>query len=286
VFPAPTLLLTEGNQYLMGHPAPPDSFFLVFQAASFFMNVYGLPFPGPCPKSAIRPMFGAPTIVKASRSCTSENATDWIFDYVRGQYRLYLYHNREPMKIFDLNLPRPDVEEKWKRDFPFGWRDPDVIRAVRELGQVADRTFHERERSARRKLLTDLLATRQRVKEVLDAREGSYSHDDFLRYILWSEGVAYFAAYEAVSTMRGAPVVVTKVNGYVPYLIYTQDTLKPSLRRFRTVSSEPLTLDDLTVLGALMTGIAKETDREWRVRIILRETWIEDLLERAARMPH
>ena len=57
VFPTPTLLIGDSHEYLMGHPAPPDLYYLVSRVDGFHMFAYGRDSLEPCPeRSTARPV--------------------------------------------------------------------------------------------------------------------------------------------------------------------------------------------------------------------------------------
>lgn len=279
--PVPTLLRTEGAEYLIGHPLPPDDFYLVQMNYSAF--VFGREYDGACEEATARPEFGAPTVVKAAASCTGEGSTEWVFDYTRRAFRVYLYRSSELLKVSRLNLPFPDPQERWKQAFPFPYDDPEVARAVRELRVAASNATWQANADPREEL-ERYRTTRARLAELLAARSDTHSAEDFFKYVTWSEGVALYAAwssFDAMSTGKVAQLAnVRALDGFVSYGRYGAE-VRESLLRWREISDDPLTFEDLVTTGAATVAACRDHVDDWGVFLIERDHWIEDLVDRA-----
>ena len=287
VFPTPTLLIGDSHEYLMGHPAPPDPYYLVSRVEGFHMFAYGRDSSEPCPqRSTARPIHGAPTIVMGAIECYEGGPTSWIFNYARCSFRLYLYLHNELLKVSRLELPFPDPQERWKQTFPFPWDDPEVITAVRELGNTVSRMYWTVHRDDRLALFDEYLTRRERLREILDAHSGAYSADDFLKYVSWGEGIPHFITYQSIelagrSTRRQLPEV-RELEGYMTYGQYVARELRPLYNRFRHESSEPITFEDIMILGALTAGVIDALVPDWQQYAVQRDVWLEDLMAAAA----
>jgi len=283
-FPPPTLLVTGDGEYLMGHPSPPKEYFLTKKPDRLFMNVYGKETELPCRGATARPTFGAPTIVKASKTCSGESATAWIFDYVRCCFRLYQYQRQELMKLARLNLPFPDPMEQWKHAFPFPYDDPEVIAAFHEVAGIVSNAFWVAYEDEKRKILADYPAARGRLEKLLRAKSQQHSCEDFLRYIEWSEGVALYAAWEimeALSKQPAAfPATLRQYPDFIVYAAYVNGPLKEQFQRFREPKAAPLTLDDFAMLGALTTAAIGDFVPGWRDEVFVPTVWLETLMAR------
>lgn len=285
VSPAPTLLVTETAQYLMGHPQVPDDHYLVELDERYFMNTFGRETTLGCDLTTARPLFGTPTIILGSSACRDDEViTTMAFEMTRLCFRLYLYSQREPMRAARLQLPFPDPEERWKSTIGFPYDDPEVVAAIRDLGKVVSDTFWMGYEDQRAALLEGYLPARERVRAVLEARSGQHSFEDFFRFITWSEGVAHFGAYQGyrrhAKNTGSEDATLRALEGWIPYRAYTGGQLKRSLQRFRTVTDEPLTLDDLRILGSMTAGIVDHYDDRFEERIVANGVWLEDLMAR------
>lgn len=280
----PLLFITEENEYVLDHPAPPESHFLV-SSPGFFMKVYGLETDRDCRISTTRPVFGAPAVVKGSRACTGESSPEWMFDYIRRAYRVYLYGHSELLKISRLNLPFPDPNEEWKAAFPFPYDDPEVIAAVRELGAALHASFWSQDRKAALEALEAYHPARTRVTELLEERSEQYSAADFFRYYTWAEGIPHFAAYatiEFVSRATRTPATILKrFEDFVPFRTFYRNDLRKIYQTFGTPGDGPLTLEELTLIGALAAGTVDKLVADWKALAIERDVWLEDLIARA-----
>lgn len=286
----PLLFLTEENEYVIDHPAPPETHFLVPAPMGFVMKVYGLETKRDCNVSTTRPVFGAPTVVKGSRACTGETSSEWMFDYIRRAYRTYLYRHSELLKISRLNLPFPDPNETWKASFPFPYDDPEVIRAVRELGGILNTTFWSTDPTRTFEALEHYYSARQKLDEILEAHSEQYSAADFFRYYTWAEGIPHYAAYatiEFVSRGPRTPATITdRFEDFVPFNTFLRNDLRSIYQTFLEPSDEPLTLEDLALIGALTAGTVDKLVPDWKPLAIERDVWLEDLMARARLEAH
>jgi hypothetical protein len=281
--PTPTLLLTPTSEYLMGHPAPPDSFVLVGDPGFYFMFVYGRDRTLPCEGSVSRPVFGAPTIVKASKLCTGEHATQWIFDFLVRAHRLYQLQSGEMTRLSRLRFANPERNENWKLRFPFPYRDPEVIEAVRGLGKLLSAIHQWQDPAKKSELLPEYYPKRARLQKLLQSVPATPSADDFLKYIGWSEGVARFAGYQTLEKLYTNPRAVrAKIRAYedfVPYVTFFHRELRDAYQHFEHATGDSLTLEDLAMLGALTASCVDHFVADWRAKIMQPDVWLEDLME-------
>ncbi len=286
IFPPPTFLITDSSEYLMGHPVPPQDFFYVGRPQNFFMLVYGRERSGPCEGSTARPLFGVPTIVMASRECTGELVTPWVFNYIRNTFRLYQLQNNELLKLSRLNLPFPDPEGRWKREFPFPYEDAEVISAFRDLAYTTHHIERTPELAARLTYLKDYFPKRDRLKKALDAASGEYSANDFFKYITWSEGIAYYVAYKLVGGVSRSNLArhIQESEDFIPFKVYQKRDLRADYIRFREISDEPIAMEDLVVFGALTFSSIESLMPpaiDWRIELLGPNVWLEEMMARA-----
>jgi hypothetical protein len=283
IFPTPLVLITDDSQYLFGHPAPPEGYFLTRQTHRVFKHVYGVERSMDCGGSVdTRPLYGAPTIIMPSLECADQNPTEWIFDYVRGAFRLYSYSRNELLRVARLDVPFPDPENEWKQTFPFPGRDPDVIKAFDELANYLAKTFWEVDADEKRELLRGYAPKRARLREALDALSGEHSNDDFFRYMCWSDGLAHYVAYSGFEQIKSTKRTVRDLEGFVNYTTFvSRDVRAPYTRFLREGVGEEITAEDIMVVGALTAGIVDQIVPDWRQFALERGVWLEDLMARA-----
>jgi len=286
VTPPTTLLVTEDAQYVMGHSNPPSDHFYVELPSIYFMKAYGRESDLPCDLATTRPLYGQPTIMIGSSTCRGSIPTEMSFEFTRLCFRLYLYSHRELVRAAQLDLPFPDPEEKWKTTIGFPYDDPEVIAAVRELGKVVSDIYWTTLGGRHEPPLDAYAPARERVREVLEARSSTYSLDDFFRFITWSEGVAHFAAFSIhkhiADGTSSEQAMLRRLPGWRPYRAYVGVELRRSLQRFRAVSDEPLTFDDLRILGSL-TALGIDLNRDdFEPRIVANGVWLETLMAETA----
>ncbi len=281
----PTLLVKEDSEYLIAHLAPPDSYFLT-QIDDFHIDVFGQDTRHDCTIATARPLYGAVTVIKGEPACNDETTTDWLFEYVRGAFRWYLIEHNELLKVSRLNLPFPDPNEAWKAAFPFPYDDPEVIAAFRELAKTVSDVFWTRIDEPRAELLAAYAGQRANLARLLDERTTNHGLDDFLRYVEWSDGLAHFAAYEIMHSIGRQqvhqPADIRRFEDFSTYAQYTGRTMRVRYQRFRTPTSDPLSYEDLVILGALTAGVVSDLwpDQSWRAEVLERDTWLEDLMAR------
>jgi len=287
IFPPTTLFVADSSEYLMGHPAPPKSFYLIKPEQIFFMNIYGQDTTRPCEGSYTRPVYGAATIVIPSVDCSGVSITKWIFDYVSGAFRLLQMHHNEFLKLSKLNLPFPDPEGKWKRDFPFPYDDPEVIGSFRSLAHVVHRIARNTDNDKKAALLPEYWPKREHLAGLLKERSGDYSADDFLKYITWSEGLAHFSAYEIMGGLTpGFTRMSSRITDrpdFIPYKKFHNRNLREDYLRFRHASVEPITMEDIVILGSMTSSIIASLlpSHDWRTYVMSQDIWLEDLMGRA-----
>lgn len=286
IAPPTTLLVTEGSQYLMGHSQVPADHFLVELPDYYFMHVFGRDADLRCDVATTRPLYGQPTAVIGSSTCRGSIPTEMSFEYTRLLFRLYLYSHRELVRAAQLDLPFPDPDEKWKAAIDFPYDDPEVVRAVRELGKVVSDIYWTSLGGRTEPPFDDYAPARERVRAVLDAKSGPHSLDDYFRFITWSEGVAHFGAFSIhrhiADGTSSEQATLRRLPGWVPYRAYIGNEVRRSLQRFRTVSDEPLTYDDLRILGSL-TALGVDLNRDdFEPRIVANGVWLETLMNETA----
>ena len=281
----PTLYVTAESEYLMAHPNPPESYFLV-KPERYHIDVYAQDTERDCTIASARPTHGVATVVKGEPSCSGETTTDWLFEYVRCAFRWYLIERNELLKLTRLNLPFPDPKEAWKASFPFPYEDPEVIGAFRGLAKTVNDLFWIRTGERRVELLSAYAAQRAELARLLDERTTHHGLDDFLRYVEWSDGLAHFASYEIIKSIGNQrvhpPADIRRFEDFTSYAKYAGADMRERYQRFRRLTDEPLSYEDIVVLGALTAGIISESwpDQTWRIDVLRRDVWLEDLMAR------
>jgi hypothetical protein len=147
-------------------------------------------------------------------------------------------------------------------------------------------TVHREDRLA---LFDEYITRRERLREVLDGKSGAYSANDFVKYISWAEGIPHYITYQSIEragrSQRSQLPEVRAIDGYMTYGQYVARELRPLYNRFRSGSqnsTDPVTTEDIVILGALTAGVIDALVPEWQAYALQRDVWLEDLMVAAA----
>jgi hypothetical protein len=212
--PAPLLLVTEKEEFLIRHPAPPQDFKKISQ------DVYSRPRQFDIHLLATFLAFGPPSVMVVGEPANTEpkTSTPWIITLMHEHF--HQLQNAQPeyfARIAKLGLSGDDKTGMWMLNYPFPYTDWHVVRDFAHLRDLLLKALNTVGEAQFRRAAGRYIAQRRRVFKRLNANDHKY-----LSFQLWDEGIARYTQIktaEAAVNYRPAPEYESLAD-YQPFSRY------------------------------------------------------------------
>jgi len=187
--PAPILVVTDGAEFLMHHPAPPKEFARV--ADDLFVRARKFP-----PSFlATFPAFGPPAVIVVGepKNTESKTSTPWLFAVMHEHFHQLQY--AQPgyyTGVEGLGLSHGDQTGMWMLNYPFPYEKPEVAQGFSRLRDLLLAAVTEKRDSEFDKLARRYVTEREKFLAQLSAEDHKY-----FGFQLWQEGVARYTQIRA-----------------------------------------------------------------------------------------
>jgi hypothetical protein len=181
---APLLLVTEHNEFLTHHPAPPKDFQPCGDGVYERQRTFA---PG---LLATFPAFGPPSVIVIGepRNTSSKTSTPWLITVMHEHF--HQLQNSQPDyydQVKALGLSGGDSTGMWMLNYPFPYDKPEVVRAFSALRDLLLQTVTEPDNARAEIFGRQYIAERKKFFAQLSPEDGRY-----LNFQLWQEGIARY----------------------------------------------------------------------------------------------
>jgi hypothetical protein len=187
--PVPLLLVTDKNEFLTHHPAPPTDFKKVSD------EFYVRPRQFSTHLLATFPAFGPPSVIVIGEpaNTSSKTSTPWLITLMHEHFhQLQNAHPEYFRGVENLGLSHGDKTGMWMLNFPFPYHKPGVNQAFARLRDLLLDALGETDKAKFSKLAQQYVAERKNFFSQLSSDDHKY-----LEFQLWQEGIARYAQIRA-----------------------------------------------------------------------------------------
>jgi hypothetical protein len=187
--PAPLLLVTKQTEFLTHYPHPPADFKKVAN------DVYARPRQFPVNLLATFPAFGPPSVIVIGEpeNTAAKTSTPWLFVLMHEHFHQLQDGQPGMFEAQDgLGLSRGDTTGMWMLNYPFPYKQPEVMHSFSVLRDSLLAALAERDHAAFLTAANKYAAERKKFFAQL-------SNDDrkYLSFQLWKEGIARYTQVRA-----------------------------------------------------------------------------------------
>jgi len=271
------LLVTEGHEYLLRHPYPPEDFVSLGWDQVTGEEIFARPNSGAFALDflatfpAIR---GVNTVVVGRPANTGKDSTRWVVTLLHEHFHQLQYTRPGYYDmVAALDLADGDTSGMWQLNYPFPY-------ASERAGDVLD--------AYRDALLRDLDASPGSMGEERRAARLALEHEldgadyRYLSFQLWQEGVARYtehAVAQAAAAHHQPLPAFTALDDYVPYaaaLRQLEAQLRSELRSLELAGWKRVVFYPLGAAEALLLDAARPG---WKARYFTEPFYLERYLD-------
>ena len=215
--PFAVLLLTNDNEFLLGHPQPPADFTAAADDALLKTKVYYRKRTFPPNLLATFFVGGLPTVaIGQAENTYVKTSTRWVVTLMHEHFHQLQYSQPDYQAgTKALNLARDDKDAMWMLNYAFPYKSEEVNKAYAAMCERLAAALDDKNATPFAERLSTYLDARRRFQQ-------SVSEDDFkyFGFQLWQEGVARYTEYRvaALAASRYTPSPAFRaLKDFTPY---------------------------------------------------------------------
>ena len=286
--PVPMLYITSDYEYAIGFPKsltgfqPHEQSPLINQPVQTRKRVLDPTL------SASYPIDGVNAVVIGTPAALEKSSGEWVLTVTHEMFHVLQYSRGAGEKIKALSLG-PESDASWQLNFPFPYKNADVMRLVHLQGYstfLALNSADESDMKYNTGAAVEAIRVYQSLLRGQPPDDKNYKYSQFQE---WTEGIAFYTEYKMAEAAASANYQPTKEFERLPdYKSYRQIWDDGYKGRIYLVKHAGRAAQSRTTFYHLGLGKGLLLDRimpDWKTRYFASSVWINDLLMTALGQP-
>jgi len=283
----PLVYVTSDYEYAIGFPKPMTGFLPLEQTSVATRSIQFRKRTFDTTLSASFPIEGIQAIVIGTPAALEKSSTEWTITASHEMFHVLQYSRGAAEKIKSLALG-PESEASWQLNFPFPYKDADVMRLVHLQSYptyLAINSADESDVKYNAGVTVDAIRIYRNLLQSQSPDNRTYKYSQFQE---WTEGIAFYAEYkiaEAASSGYAPTEAFTQLPDFKSYRQVWDDNYKG---RIFLVKHAGRAAQSRTTFYHLGLGKGLLLDRllpDWKTRYFAPNVWLNDLLMTALGQP-
>lgn len=281
----PMVYITESTEFAIGFPNQPSSFektemrlqdkAVYFRARQLNPNL-----------AASFPVEGVPSVVIGTPKALNASPTQWTLTAAHEMFHVLQMNRGSFQKVTTLKIVEEAGDGSWQLNFPFPYKDSDVMRLMHLEGYPLYLAVEQSETDAkvRYNAGTSRDAT-EVLKSFLAAKTGDDRAYHYALFQEWKEGVARYTEFRlaelAASSDYRASAAVRAMSDYQPYETIWKERYQNQVNLFKHAGRVARSRTEFYNVGLAKGLVLDQLDPDWKDSYFKPEVWLDGLLAEA-----
>lgn len=282
--PLAVLLITNENEFLIGHPAPSKDFTEigydkllkneVFWRKKQFNPGFLATFPA-IPNSSISTI-----VVGQAENTWVKTSTPWVITILHEHF--HQMQDSQPdfyKEVSDLNLSSGDETGMWMLNYPFPYSEQKINEDFDKLAKQLAKTLETKDNSAFQKEFQTYKKMRKDFNASLKSEDYKY-----LSFQLWKEGTARYTEIEIAkfAAKNYKPTKeFTKLKDFKSYAEFTAELEKNTINSLKNMSLKNTKREVVYAFGASEALLLDKAGINWKPRYFSEKFYTDKYFEKS-----
>jgi hypothetical protein len=232
------------------------------------------------------PLEGVPVLVIGRPAALEKSPNTWVVTAAHEMFHVLQYQRGSMRRVAALKIG-PESDASWQLNFPFPYKDDDVMRVVHLQGHLAYLAARADDAAEARYSAGTVLDATAVYRDVLARLDPSGRSANYSRFQEWNEGTAFYTEVkmaEAAARPGYQPTpAFLKLPGATSYRDLWETTYRNKLFLAKHAGRAARSRTAFYHLGLAKCLLLDRLDPGWKTRYFGPDGWLDDLLEKALR---
>jgi hypothetical protein len=236
--------------------------------------------------SASFPLEGVPAVVIGRPAALEKSPGEWVVTAAHEMFHVLQYHRGSMRRVASLKIG-PENDASWQLNFPFPYKDADVMRLIHLQGYLAYLAARASDAADVRYSAGVALEAAAVYRDMLGRLDPSGRSANYSRFQEWTEGTALYTEYKMAEAAAGPGYQPTpaflKLPGARSYRDLWETTYRNKVFLAKHAGRAARSRTAFYHLGLAKCLLLDRLDPGWKGRYFGPDGWLDDLLEAALR---
>lgn len=273
--PFSVLLVTDDFEYLIEHYYQPEDFEKLDYDTIIHSRLHRRPTQMNKSFLATFPFAGLNTIVIGTPENTGLNSTEWIITLLHERFHQYQYSSpKYLLETAELNLSNGDETGMWQLNYPFPYKDPDVINAYETYTQALFNAVKSIDKENWEEAKDEFLEARKLFKSSLAPDDYKY-----ISFQWYQEGIARYTEYAFLEKLANyeSTKEVRQLDDFIPFDEYKKAFFKQHMENVVNLKLEEVGRITVYDVGFAEALILRELNPNWDKNYLKKKFDLEKL---------
>ncbi len=227
-------------------------------------------------------------VVIGTPAALEESSSEWVLTATHEMFHVLQYSRGASEKIKSLSLG-PESDASWQLDYPFPYKDADVMRLVHLQSYPIFLAANSADESEMKYNSGTAVEAVRVYRSLLRGQSLDDKHYKYSQFQEWAEGIAFYTDYRMAEAAAGGIYQPTEAFQQLPdYKSYQQIWDDGYKGRIFLVKHAGRAAQSRTAFYHLGLGKGLLLDRimpDWKTRYFAPSVWLNDLLMMALGQP-